>query len=46
MSDANRSQIAYVEEVTPGTFPGTATMTKLRFTDESLNYNIEGITTN
>jgi len=46
MSDANRTQIAYVEESTIGTFPGTATMTKLRFTDESLNYNIEGITTN
>lgn len=46
MSDANRSQIAFVLEATIGTFPGTATMTKLRFTDDSLNYNIEGINSN
>jgi hypothetical protein len=46
MSDANRSQLAYVAETTWGTTPGTATLQKLRFTDESLAFNIENIQSN
>jgi len=48
MSDANRSQLAYVAETTWGTTPGTGTanLQKLRFTDESLSFNIENIQSN
>lgn len=46
MSDSNRSQLAYVAETTWGTTPGTATLKKLRFTDESLSFNIENIQSN
>lgn len=46
MSDANRSQLSYVAETTWGTTPGTATLQKLRFTDESLAFNIENIQSN
>lgn len=45
MSDANRAQIGFIEENIIGTCPGTA-LTALRFTDESLNFNIENITSN
>lgn len=46
MSDANRSQLSYVAESSWGTTPGTATLQKLRFTDESLAFNIENIQSN
>ena len=46
MSDSNRVQIRYIEESTWGTTPSTADMQELRFTGESLNYNIENTTSN
>jgi hypothetical protein len=46
MGDANRSQLAYVAESTWGTTPGTATLQILRFTDESLAFNIDNIQSN
>jgi hypothetical protein len=46
MADANRSQLAYIAETTWGTTPGTANLQKLRFTDESLSFNIENIQSN
>jgi len=45
MSDANRSQLGFIEENTIGTCPGTA-LTSLRFTDESLSFSIENISSN
>lgn len=44
MSSANQSQLAYGVEGVWGTSP--ATLTKVRFTDESLGYNIENIQSN
>lgn len=46
MSDSNRSQLAFVAESIWGTTPGTATLKKLRFTDESLNFAIDNIQSN
>ena len=46
MSDSNRSQLAFVAESVWGTTPGTATLKKLRFTDESLNFAIDNIQSN
>jgi hypothetical protein len=46
MSDSNRSQLAFVAESLWGTTPGTATLKKLRFTDESLNFTIDNIQSN
>lgn len=41
MSDANRVGLRYIEEVTWGVTPATPVMQAMRFTDESLNFNIE-----
>ena len=41
MTDSNRLQLAYVEEVTPGTTPVSPAMTKIRVKGESLNKNIQ-----
>jgi hypothetical protein len=46
MGDANRSQLAYIAEAAWGTTPGTATLQKLRFVDESLAFNIDNIQSN
>ena len=40
MSDSNRLQIRYIEETTWGVTPATASMQELRFTGESLRFNI------
>lgn len=40
MSDSNRLQIRYIEETTWGVTPATAPMQELRFTGESLRFNI------
>ncbi len=45
MSDSNRSQLGFIEETTIGACPATA-LTALRFTDESLNFDIENISSN
>lgn len=44
MADANKTQLAYGVESAWGTAPGT--LTKLRFTGESLNFNITNISSN
>ncbi|RLI53405.1 MAG: hypothetical protein DRP09_15775 [Candidatus Thorarchaeota archaeon] len=48
MSDSNRVQLAYVDEDIGGsgswgTTPGTATLKKMRFTSEALNFNVDNI---
>lgn len=45
MSDSSRTQLAYTNEVTWGTIPAVA-FDSLRFTGESLNFNIANITSN
>lgn len=45
MSDANRTQLSFASELVWGTNPAT-TMVNLRITDESLNYNVENISSN
>lgn len=49
MSDSNRTQVAYVEEVTYGVAPviaGTTVMRQARLTGESLNFNISNVVSN
>lgn len=48
MGDANRSQLSFVAETVWGTTPGTGTadLQILRFTDESLAFNIDNIQSN
>lgn len=46
MSDANRSQISYIEEVTWGVTPATPTLQRLRFTDGGPDFNIDNIVSN
>lgn len=43
MTDSNRTQISYIEEVTWGTTPGSPAMAELRLTSESLIKNISNI---
>lgn len=43
MGDTNRSQLAYIPEVTWGVTPGSPAMSEIRFTGESLNKNIQNI---
>lgn len=40
---SNRVALRYVEEVTPGTTPGTPALQNIRFTSESLNFNTDFI---
>lgn len=44
MSDANRTAIRYIEETTWGETPASPTFQEARYTGESLNFNIENIT--
>lgn len=48
MSDANRTSLAYIEETTWGSCPATASnpLTELRFTSESLAYNVSSTQSN
>jgi hypothetical protein len=41
MADSNRVQLAYVEEATLGTTPGSPAMRAIRFTGESLAHDIQ-----
>lgn len=43
-ASSNDVSLKYVEELTPGTTPGTPAFKELRYTGESLNFNIENIT--
>lgn len=45
MSSADRVALRFVKETVMGTTPATPALTTLRFTGESLNYNIENIAT-
>jgi len=42
MADSNRTQLAFVEEASWGTTPATA-LTKVRFTDENMGFNVAHI---
>lgn len=44
MSDSNRVEIGYILETTPGQTPATPELKELRFTSESLNNNIQNVT--
>lgn len=44
MSNANRVQLAFIEEVTWGVTPSTPNFQKLRMTSDSLNHEVENIT--
>lgn len=46
MTSANLVQLAYVSETTWGTTPTTPQMNLLRYTGESLNYDIDYVTSN
>ena len=46
MANASQTQLAYVEEVTPGVTPATPAFQVLRFTGESLNANITNVKSN
>lgn len=46
MTDSNQTQLAYVEEVTIGTTPGSPSMRLIRFTGESLAHNITNVQSN
>jgi len=41
MGDSNRTRLSFIEEVTWGVSPATSAYQALRFTGESLNFNIE-----
>lgn len=43
MSSADRVVLRYIKEVTAGVTPATPALKQIRFTGESLNYNIENI---
>lgn len=44
LASSNDVTLRYIEEVTPGTTPGTPALTEIRFTGEGLNYNITNVT--
>lgn len=43
LATSNRTALYYVKEVTFGTTPATPALTSIRYTGESLNYNIQNI---
>ena len=46
MSDANRTQLAFIREAVEGTTPATPELSEMRLTSESLTFNIENIVSN
>jgi hypothetical protein len=43
LASSNRASLRFIEEITFGTTPATPAFKELRYTGESLNYNIENI---
>ena len=43
LATANRASLRFIEEVTFGQTPATPAFNELRYTGESLNYNIENV---
>ena len=41
---SNNAVLRYIEEVTFGTTPATPALSTIRYTGESLNYNISNVT--